>query len=83
METIGNLVDKLTIVNLKLWHLEEIAHEQSASDSEVAAAKRKIDVLNLQRHSLIEELDTLLQEVITGEKKVPVFYELKNYKRGK
>jgi cell division protein FtsB len=83
METLGNLVDKLTVVNLKIWHLEEIAHDQNASDSEVATAKRKIDVLNLQRHALIEEFDTLLQEVLSGKKKVPVFYEVKDYKKGK
>jgi cell division protein FtsB len=57
MDTVGSLVDKLSIINLKLWHLEEIAHEKGAVDKVVADAKRKIDVLNKQRHSLIGEID--------------------------
>ena len=34
-ETLGSLIDKLTIANLRLWHLEEVKHDNEASDSEV------------------------------------------------
>ena len=35
-ETLGSLIDKLTIANLRLWHLEEVKYNDEASDSEVA-----------------------------------------------
>ncbi len=59
-ETLGSLVDKLTIANIRLWHLEEIKHRESASDADVADAARKIAVVNKQRNSLIDEIDEFL-----------------------
>ena len=35
-ETLGSLIDKLTIANLRLWHLEEVKHDDETSDSDVA-----------------------------------------------
>ncbi len=81
METLGSLIDKLSIVNIKLYHQEDIAHDTGATDAVVASAKRKIDILNMQRNSLIQEIDELLQAVIDGEKKVPVVLQCKDYGR--
>jgi cell division protein FtsB len=62
METLGELVDKLTVVNLKLWHFEETAHRPEAGDKEVADAKRAINSLNNERAELIQEIDEYLLE---------------------
>lgn len=83
METFGSLIDKLTIVNIKLYHQEDIAHDPEASDSVVANAKRRIDVLNLQRNQLIQEIDELLRDVVAGNKSVPVVPQCKDYGRKK
>ena len=37
-ETLGSLVDKLSIKNLRIWHLEEVLEKDS--DSEELKAKR-------------------------------------------
>lgn len=80
METLGSLIDKLSIVNLKLYHAEDVAQEEGASDKQVADAKRKISVLNRQRNALIEEIDILFEDVMKGKKLVPeVFQQLKDY----
>lgn len=76
MDTFGNLVDKLTVVNLKIWHLEDLKRESTRSDKEVADATRKTNILNVQRNDLIQEIDEMLTTVATG--KVP----FKNYKQG-
>ena len=60
METLGSLVDKLTVANIRLWHLEEQKHDPSADDHRVADAARKIAVVNKQRNSLIDEIDEFL-----------------------
>jgi hypothetical protein len=78
-ETVGSLVDKISIMNLKLWHLEDEARRTDVDDSRIAAVKRKIDVANLQRNDLIEELDALLADFLSGEKKPKVYKQLKMY----
>jgi hypothetical protein len=80
METFGSLIDKLSIVNLKLYHTEDIAQEEGADDKTVANAKRKISILNRQRNALIEEIDVLFEDVIEGKRPVPkVFKQFKDY----
>ena len=32
METIGNLIDKLTIANIRIWMAEDIKSDPNASD---------------------------------------------------
>lgn len=83
METVGSLIDKLSIVNLKLWHQEEVAQDPEADDQIVAAAKRRISVLNLQRNALIQEVDELLLAIVSGQRAVPVFPQMKDYTRRK
>ena len=80
METLGSLTDKLSVVNIKLYHQEDVAQEEGADDKQVANAKRKISVLNRQRNALIEEIDILFEEVIEGKRPVPkAFRQLKDY----
>lgn len=76
MDTFGNLVDKLTVVNLKIWHLEELKRDKSKTDKDVADATRKTNTLNTQRNDLIQELDEML--ILSAQGQVT----FKNYKQG-
>jgi hypothetical protein len=67
MDTIGSVVDKLTIVNLKIWMLEDKKRD-SNDDSVVADATKKTNVLNQQRNDLIQELDEKMNEIASGKK---------------
>jgi len=69
----------LSIINLKLWHMEDEARRKDVDDSHIADAKRKIDILNQQRNDLIEELDELFLDVISGKKKMKVYRQFKMY----
>lgn len=75
METLGSLVDKLSIVNLKIWHQEDIKRD-ATEDRKVAEATRKTNILNQERTDLIQEIDTLIKDAIEGR------ITLKNYKQG-
>ena len=80
METLGSLIDKLSVTNIKLYHQEDISQEEGAGDKQVADAKRKISVLNRQRNALIEEIDVLFEDVMKNKRPVPeVFRQLKDY----
>jgi hypothetical protein len=83
METPGSLIDKLFTTDHKLWNQEEIAQVPGADDHTVAEAKRKISKLNLQRNALIQEIDEMFSDLITGRKQPPVVPQFKDYsKRG-
>ena len=64
METIGNLIDKLITTNQRIWALEDIKRD-STLDKEIADATRKTNVLNKQRHDLIQEIDEMVNDAIT------------------
>lgn len=84
METLGSLVDKLSVVNLKIYHTEDIAHDDNTTLEEVGMAKLKINVLNNQRNALIQEIDELLYDVLSGNKPVPKpFKQFKDYGKKK
>lgn len=75
MDTFGNLIDKLTIVNLKIWKYEDIKRD-SELDIEISDATKKTNILNQQRNDLIQEIDEMLIKVSKG--KIP----FKNYRQG-
>ena len=75
MDTFGNLIDKLTIVNLKIWNLEDIKRD-SEDDKSIADATRKTNILNQQRTDLIQEIDEMLIDASNGK------ISFKNYKQG-
>ena len=62
-ETLGSLVDKLSIKNLRIWHLEEVLEQDS--DSEELKAKR--DLADKQRQNLVQEINGFLVAALQGE----------------
>jgi hypothetical protein len=68
METIGNLIDKLSIVNIRIWFAEDIKRSKLATDKQLADACRVTNVANTQRNDLIQEIDEMLNKMVeTGE----------------
>lgn len=59
METLGNLIDKLTIVNIRIWMAEDVKRDKGASDKQIADATRVTNVANQNRNNLIEEIDNM------------------------
>ncbi len=53
-------VARLHYANFDLWHIEDQARAPAASDTEIAAVKRRIDRTNQFRNDLIEKLDAML-----------------------
>lgn len=68
METIGNLIDKLTITNIRIWMAEDIKRDKNATDKQIADATRVTNVANSYRTDLIQEIDEKLNEMIENQK---------------
>jgi predicted lactoylglutathione lyase len=68
MDTIGNLIDKLTIANIRIWMAEDIKRDKNATDKQIADATRVTNVVNSLRTDLIQEIDETLNEMITSGK---------------
>lgn len=66
-KTLGNLIDELVIVNLKIWACEDVKRD-SDDDSTVAQATRLTNKLNPQRNDLIQAIDEKINHMVeTGE----------------
>lgn len=64
-ETLGGLVDKLTITNLKLWFVQEkVHHAAQVGDGLESETVAKLHTLNLQRNSLMSEIDIILAKAV-------------------
>jgi len=61
--------------NLRQWRLEDVSRERDASDASVAAAKRSIDVLNLARHRLVQDIDAAVVAAIPTVPTAPLATE--------
>jgi hypothetical protein len=72
METIGNLIDKLSIVNIRIWMLEDIKRN-AKDDAPIADATRKTNILNQQRVDLIQEIDEFVVGVLDGSRTMKVY----------
>lgn len=64
METVGNLIDKLTIANIRIWMAEDIKRDVNASDKQIADATRITNVSNSFRTDLIQEIDEKINQIL-------------------
>lgn len=79
METLGSLVDKLSIVNIRLWHLEDTRRDSSLSGKKRLKAADAVSVANSQRNQLIDEIDEYLGKALSDPEFHRTFHKLKMY----
>ena len=79
METIGSLIDKLSINELKIYHMNEQLQRNDVDAAFLRECEQKLAILHLQRKDLSEELQELMNDVTAGRKKLRVYRQLKMY----
>ncbi len=77
-ETAGMIVDRLSILALKIYHMD--ANAARAEDAELEAECRaKLEILRMQRADLLACLDRLLADVGAGRRFFKVYRQYKAY----
>ena len=69
-ETLGSLVDKLSIKNLRIWHLDEALGDEEISASKREELKAKRDLADSQRQDLTNEVNGFLGAALKGEVRI-------------
>jgi hypothetical protein len=78
-ETVGSLVDKISIMGLKAYHMELQTHRIDVNQSHNEKCQKKLKILMEQKQDLAQELTELLDGLISGEKKLKVYRQFKMY----
>ena len=69
-ETLGSLIDKLSIKNLRSWHLEEMIAGKNGTETEVEELKAKLETVEQQRQDLQQEIDAFFDGALEGKVKI-------------
>lgn len=72
-------IDRLSILALKIYHMQVEASRTDATDAHRERCAAKLAVLEEQRADLIEAIDTLLDDIAAGRKYMKVYRQMKMY----
>ena len=78
-ETVGWLADKLSIVELKRYHMREQMQRIDIGVDFREQCSNKLEVLTRQRDDLAEELTILLADIASGRVVPRVYRQFKMY----
>jgi hypothetical protein len=78
-ETPGLMVDRLSILALKIYHTREEAHRISATEEHRLRNVGRLALLEEQRSDLAECLDALWAEVLQGTRRFKLYRQMKMY----
>jgi hypothetical protein len=72
-------VDRLSILALKIYHMEQEVSRTNASADHVATCRQKLTILLEQRKDLSMAIDQLLDDIANGRKYMKVYRQMKMY----
>ena len=78
-ESPGWAIDRLSILILKIYHMEEESNRKDVTEEHRNNCQKKLDILIEQREDLSESIDQLLIDLSKGIKKMRVYKQMKMY----
>ena len=78
-ETPGCAIDRLSILSLRIYHLEEQLSRSDVSEAHLGSVRDKISICELQRDELVEAVQQLLSDIGAGRKRHRTYRQLKMY----
>ena len=78
-ETPAWAIDRLSILALKIYHMEQEVRREDVSQKHIEECGRKLDVLRQQQVDLSGAIDALLDDIAAGRKYMKVYKQMKMY----
>lgn len=78
-ETPAWLLDRMSILVLKIWHMKEQTERKDVSAEHVLKCQSKLDILLEQREDMARCFDELIEEVGNGKRIIKVYRQMKMY----
>tara|TARA_B100000945_G_C20411512_1_gene612833 strand:- start:568 stop:1188 length:621 start_codon:yes stop_codon:yes gene_type:complete len=78
-ETLAWALDRLSILALKIYHMNEEVEREETSDQHKNKCKNKLEILNLQKEDLSQAIDQLIYDIQKGIKYIKVYKQMKMY----
>lgn len=72
-------LDRLSILALKIWHMQEQVERTDADPEHLAKCRAKLNVLLQQRDDLTQAIDELLDDIASGRRYMKVYRQMKMY----
>lgn len=78
-ETPGSIIDRLSVLALKIYHMDEQTKRKDASKEHIKKCKDKLLMMNAQKKDLSACFDKLMKELFSGKKRLKMYYQFKMY----
>jgi cell division protein FtsB len=78
-ETPGSVIDRLSILSLRLYHMQEQAQRADATKEHIAKVHARLEILHEQHNDLSSSLQELLNDLFAGRKRLKVYRQFKMY----
>lgn len=78
-ETVGSALDRMSIMALKVFHMDEEACRTDADAAHRAKCAEKLEILRAQRDGLLASVLELVGDYATGARRPRVTYQFKMY----
>jgi Protein of unknown function (DUF4254) len=78
-ESPGLIIDRLSILALKLFHTQEEIARPDAPAGHAERNRQRHQILDEQRSDLADALDRLWQQTLAGERRFKLYRQLKMY----
>ena len=75
----GLIIDRLSILALKIYHTREEAQRETATNAHRHRNEYRLTVLEEQRADLADCLDALWKQVLAGERRFKLYRQMKMY----
>lgn len=78
-ETPGSAIDRLSIVALRIYHMQEQTERADATPEHRAATSQKLATLGVQHADLAQALSELVADLFAGRKQLKLYRQFKMY----
>ena len=78
-ETTGSVIDRLSILTLRIYHMQEQLERTDASPEHFTSVERKLAICFAQHDDLTSSLAELIEDVFSGRKRHKIYRQLKMY----